>query len=563
MSETPIYRAIAEAFAAEGVTTQFVLLGDGNMHWSIAFDERPGAQTVHVRHEHCAVAAATAYAISTGDVGVASVTCGPGLSQITTALPAAVRAGVPLIVFSGESPMHAKFYNQSIDQAPIVTATGARYIAAHSAKRMPLYIREAFHTARVDRCPVVLGVPYDLQKQPVEATAPYEPIGDHMPDGGRPQPDPEQLARIRDLLLTARAPILIGGRGAIRAGAADAISALAAQTGALLANTLPVRGLFDDDPFSVGVAGGYASELAREVFAEADLVIAFGASLTYYTKDGGSLFPSATTVQVDLAPRSLKDGMTSADLFLTCDARSGAESLARVVQAAHAAGAPLASRFRTPELAERIRPDAADTAHFDIEPGHVDPRAAVFAIDAVVPKSWDLVTGSGHQAYYNSQIRGRPADRFLTVREFGAIGNGLSYALGVAAARRKGDAGELVLIEGDGGLLMHIQELETLKRLSLRMLICVLNDGAYGSEIHKLKAEGIDDSLARFGRPPFHEIARGFGLRGAEITDLGQVPALFDAFAAQDQSEVWNIQISDRVTAPTMRKTIARGHGVM
>ncbi|MEO0671068.1 MAG: thiamine pyrophosphate-binding protein [Pseudomonadota bacterium] len=563
MSETPVYRAIANAFAAEGVDTQFVLLGDGNMHWSIAFDELGGTQSVHVRHEHCAVAAATAYALATGHVGVASVTCGPGLSQITTALPAAVRAGIPLVVFAGESPMHAKFYNQAIDQAPLVTATGARYIAAHSAKRMSVAIREAFHSARIDRCPVVLGVPYDLQKQPAHAGEPYVPIGDHMPDGGRPQPDPRQLERVRDLLLTARAPVLIGGRGALRSQAADAISELAAEAGALLANTLPVRGLFDDDAYSLGVAGGYASDLAREMFAEVDLVIAFGASLTYYTKDGGNLFPAAQTVAVDLAPTSLKDGMATADVFLTCDARAGAVALKDAIKSARSEGESPQSHVRTPALAERLRTEVADSAEFEIADGQVDPRAAVFAIDAVVPKSWDFVTGSGHQAYYNSQIRGRPADRFFTVREFGAIGNGLSYALGVAAARRRGAASELVLIEGDGGLLMHIQELETLKRLSQRILICVLNDGAYGSEIHKLMAEGIDDSLARFGRPPFHEIARGFGLRGAEITDLGQIPSLFEAFAAQDTSEVWNIQISDRVTAPTMRKAIARGHGNM
>jgi thiamine pyrophosphate-dependent acetolactate synthase large subunit-like protein len=69
---------LADAFLAEGVDTQFVLLGDGNMHWSIAFAKLPGVHTVHVRHEHATVAAATAYNVATGKVAVASVTCGPG-----------------------------------------------------------------------------------------------------------------------------------------------------------------------------------------------------------------------------------------------------------------------------------------------------------------------------------------------------------------------------------------------------------------------------------------------------------------------------------------------------
>src|SRR2546430_16752364 len=67
-----LYEALAEAFLAEGVDTQFVLMGDGNMHWSTAFAKLPGVHTVHVRHEHCAVAAATAYNVATGKVAVAS-----------------------------------------------------------------------------------------------------------------------------------------------------------------------------------------------------------------------------------------------------------------------------------------------------------------------------------------------------------------------------------------------------------------------------------------------------------------------------------------------------------
>jgi len=133
----------------------------------------------------------------------------------------------------------------------------------------------------------------------------------------------------------------------------------------------------------------------------------------------------------------------------------------------------------------------------------------------------------------------------------------------VAAARRQGRDGKLVLIEGDGGLLFHIQELETVRRHGMRMLICVMNDGGYGSEFHKLRADGSDDSQAIFGRPAFENIARGFGMRGAEIRDLSVIPKLFADFRAQGESEVWNIQISDKVTAPAIRQVIKRGHGKM
>src|SRR5438132_5320894 len=152
-----LYEALAEAFHAEGVDTQFVLMGDGNMHWCTAFAQLPGVETVHVRHEHVTVAAATAYNVATGKVAVASVTCGPGVTQLMTAMPAAVRARLPLVVFAGETPINAKFDNQAIDQAPLVTATGAHDIAAHSVPRRMDAIREASPIAKVQRWSGVLG----------------------------------------------------------------------------------------------------------------------------------------------------------------------------------------------------------------------------------------------------------------------------------------------------------------------------------------------------------------------------------------------------------------------
>src|ERR1700723_1751789 len=217
-----LYEALAEAFLAEGVDTQFVLMGDGNMHWSTAFAKLPGVHTVHVRPEHV-TAAATAYNIATGKLAVASVTCGPGVTQLRTALPAAVRAGLPMVVFAGESPINAKFYNQYIDQAPLVTATGAHYIAAHSVPRMMDYVREAFHIAKYERCPVVLGIPYDLQKVEYMANQPYETSAMYHPKVGRMQPDPAIVAEAVERLAAARRPIVLGGRGGQRAGARDEV----------------------------------------------------------------------------------------------------------------------------------------------------------------------------------------------------------------------------------------------------------------------------------------------------------------------------------------------------
>ena len=93
-----LYEALADAFVREQVTTCFALLGDANMHWAGALADR-GVNFIYTRHEHAAVAGAAAYSRASGEVGCATVTCGPGLTQIMTILPIAQRARLPLVVF--------------------------------------------------------------------------------------------------------------------------------------------------------------------------------------------------------------------------------------------------------------------------------------------------------------------------------------------------------------------------------------------------------------------------------------------------------------------------------
>jgi thiamine pyrophosphate-dependent acetolactate synthase large subunit-like protein len=314
--------------------------------------------------------------------------------------------------------------------------------------------------------------------------------------------------------------------------------------------------MFDHNPFSIGIAGGFARDIARELGEQADLVVAIGTSLNYYTVDGGLMFPRVEVVQIDTEPLGLQTGLRAADLYLRADARLAA---AAALQKLEARGAP-AARIRSEALARRIREEPADGAEFAVEPGLIDPRRAIDALDRVIPKDYDSVSGAGHQAYFHTAMRGRRPEHYHAIREFGAIGNGISLAIGVAAARRDG---KTVLFEGDGSLLMHIQELEMVARHGLKLLICVLNDGAYGSEVHKLRADGMDDSGSVFGRTDLAAIAKGFGLRGATVTDVAQFAPLFAAYAAQNTAEVWNIHVSDRVVSPSTRRGVGRGHGKM
>jgi acetolactate synthase I/II/III large subunit len=552
MAEKRVYEVLADAFHAEGVRRLFTLTGDGNMHWESAFAALAETRTIHVRHEHTACAMATAFAATTGQVGVASVTCGPGLTQIMTALATAAQARIPIVVFSGEDPINAPWYNQRIDHAPLVTATGALYVAARSIKLVNHHVREAFMLAREHRLPVVLAMPLDLQKQMV-ADNPHVPSTTDMPQLGPRYPHPAQVAAAADRVRAAQRVVLVAGRGAQADGAITACARLADMCNAALTVTLPVRGLFNGHPRYVGVAGGFAHHVTREVFAQADLIIAVGTSLTQHTSDLNTLFTPDQVIQIDDAPPVLRHGQVPARQHIVADAALGVAALCDAL--AIKGPCPAGSGWDILDAAERVHTEPADITDFPPVSGAFDPRDVAQSLSRHTPVHWAHVGSAGHCSYFATHLYNRDAKNFLTIREFGAIGNGLSYAIGRWTAHPDQP---VMLTEGDGGFLMHVQELETIVRHRMKILICLFNDGAFGSEIHKLRADGLSDHGAVFGYGDMAAIARGFGLDGHRITDLDQIPELAQRFEEGEGAALWDFRVSDQVMAPTMRRQTQR-----
>ncbi len=548
MSKLQVSDMLARAFAAEGVDHLFTLMGDANMYWSAAMAKLPGVKVVHARHEHCAVSMADGYARATGKVGVASTTCGPGFTQIMTALTIAARANVPMVVFAGDSPLAASWYIQQLDMAPLALATGAHYVPVKHVDRLLDNVREAFQIAQVERRPVVLSVPMDLQKQAWPHLTDYTSSAELVPTAQRPLPDPAIVDRVADMIAAAEKPIVLAGRGAIWSGARQVLESLAEQSGALLATSLLGKGLFEGNPYALDIAGAFASDFARERFAEADLVIGVGAGLGHYTTEGGYLYSGARTVQIDTNPRGLWQGLRTADLHVRADARAAGEAILARMKA-RGVSRP---GFRTPEMAKQIAADSPDRKEFSVQANTVDPRKAILELDQAIPKDWDIIVGGGH--YFSiamTHMRGRPAEKYHVVNDFGAIGSALPAAIGIAAAR--GD-GKVMLIEGDGSLLMHIQELETIRRQGIRMLISVMNDGGYGAEVHKFRAHGLDPSDAVHGRGDLAGVATGFGLRGASVTQPGQFAPLFKEHQGANIGTVWDVHIDDLIPSRAYRR---------
>ena len=528
------YEALAQAFQQLGVTDCFALMGDANMHWAGAMAEL-GTNMVYTRHEHAAVAAAVAYTRSTGRAGCATVTCGPGLTQVMTILPIAVRAKLPLVIFAGEAPLNKPWYNQEIDQEPFVRACGARYVALHDPATMITQLADAFKMALSESVPVVLGVPFDVQKQewtgdPVSLSQPTiytEPV----------VPEMATLFSAASWLDQAERPSILAGLGAL--DAKEACIALAEKSGALLATTLPARGLFMGQEFLIGLSGGFAPEPAREIFAQADLVVGIGTSLAAHAFDGGKLMPEASVIHLDLNPQEQVQGRKAADMLIRADARLGTEALTKFIQAK--------SGWRSDEMRTACHSALQIPNETETPDGLLHPMGVAHTLGAFIPKDWHVINTSGHCSYFFAQMQDHPQDHFTVIREFGAIGNGTSYALGLATAY---PTRKIALLDGDGSALMHIQELETMKRHNLNILVVIMNDGAYGSEVHKLRADGVSEAGSVFGRPDFAAIATGFGIAARRIEQLHEIPAAVAAFENHDGPMVLDLWTSDQIMSP-------------
>ncbi len=520
------YEALAAAVAEEGTEVTFGLLGDGNMLFQTVLTEEHGVRFVSARHEAGAVAMADGYARATGRPGVCTVTHGPGLTQCGTPLTAARIARSPVLLIAGNTPKGFRLHGQNIEQQPFALATAGAWQEARMPETLAEDVALAFRHVRLGKGPLVFDVGLDAQRAEVGEGWHYTPSMEGIaPTSPRP-PDAERVADVARLLEASERPAIIAGRGAIAADAREPIVALADRIGACLATTLLAKGWFSDHPFNLGIAGGFSDDLAREVFAEADLVIAFGASLNQFTTSHGALFPHAQLVQVELDAERI-GSITPVDQAIVGDAAATAKAL---FAALDELSITPKTELRPVNLAGRVAANAplagVDFAGPD---GGADPREVALTFDRLLPPGRVVLTGIGHYTGYASIYVGVDDPRDLILPwQLGSVGLGLPAAIGAAVGRPDQT---VVVFEGDGGIMMSLPELETAARCGVPLLVVVLDDGAYGAELHILRRHGLPTGLSLFDNPDFPAVAQTLGLESHDaptVEDLERLlPDLF------------------------------------
>jgi thiamine pyrophosphate-dependent acetolactate synthase large subunit-like protein len=502
MERHTVAHAVGGTLARLGVDTVFGLAGSGNFVVTNAL-VAGGARFHSARHEGGAVAMADGWARTTGRVGIASVHQGPGLTNTLTALAEAAKARTPLVVLAGDTPPAALRSNFRVDQHDLVRAVGAAPELLYSPATAAADAARALRRAELERRPVALMMPIDLQ-------AAAAPAGDvaPLPLPEPPAPAADAVARAADVLEAARRPLIVAGRGAVVAGARVPIEALADRIGALLATSAMANGLFAGLPYALGIAGGFAPPLAAELLADSDVILVVGATLNpWTTRHGALLGPGSRLVQVDVEAGAIA-AHQPAEVGVVGDAAATARALLDEL----GARGHRATGRRTPEVARAIAARRWRHEPFDDAPapGTIDPRRLAIALDELLPADRAVAVDSGAFTGWPAMYLDVAEPRaWLFCNAFQAVGLGLGAALGAAVAR----PGRItVAAVGDGGMFLALPELDTAARLRLPLLVVVWNDAAYGAEVHHFAPMGQSVDIACFPDADIAAIARGSGV---------------------------------------------------
>lgn len=532
----------------------FSLMGNGNV-WFIDALETLGHPVVEVRHEVATVASADAYYRASGKLAVATTTYGPGYTNAISALAEASLARIPLIYVVGDAPTSGLRPND-IAQAEMAAACGVPTIYAHPDAVVDRTY-EAIELALQSSKPVVLAIPHDViraEVPPAQQQRLANPPQVREPKVPQPQVDEELIEEI----IGARQLLILAGRGA--RGARKEVTKLAAALGADVATSAPMRGFFGRTPGEVyrnpeeaitkplpgdsyrnlGVCGGFAAPSTQAEMRSADVVLVLGAGLNQFTRAFGDSFaPDARIIQVDVQAQPTSEIVSR---FI----RGGVAEFSHLLYQHIADRAPRRSRV---ELPQPVYPQAEEF----LGDGRLDPRALFSELNEVLPTDRVIVTDGGHfMGWPNMYLDvDGPEQTIMVGTAMQAIGLGFPSAVGVAKATASMQPERtVVMVTGDGGGMMGIADAESFIRVARRGVIVVVNDSAYGAEIHQYAVRGADERTMRLPEFDFAGMLRPLGAETLVIRRLADLAAAREWFRGDREGTlVLDCRVSREVVA--------------
>jgi len=532
--------ALVRMLQLNGVKHIFGLCGDTSLPFYDAMARLDhGIDHILTRDERSAGYMADAYARVTGRPGVCEGPSGGGATYLLPGLVEANESSIPVLGITSDVSVgsRGKFPLTELDQQSLYRPLTKWNTTVDRVDQIPGAVRGAFRAMTTGRPGAAhICLPYDLQKQELDASEVWAQPGHDRYPAMRSRPHQADIERAAERLVAAKCPVIVCGGGVILAAACVMLETLATMLNAPVCTTVSGKGtLADSHPLNAGVVGTNGGVLAtREVVMQADLVFFVGARVGSTTTEHWK-YPARDVPIVHLDV----DGMTigtnyRTDVALVGDALLGLADLNEAVRArlkhrpADAAdGRAIAGKARARKLADFAA--LAASAESPIKPERVVdslnrhlPRGAIVVADPGTPCPY-------FSAYFDAPQAGR---HFITNRAHGALGFAMSAGVGAQFGRP--DA-MVVAAMGDGSFNFTCGELETIVRRGVPLKMVVFSNTVYGW-IKASQKTGYGERYfsVDFNRTDHARVAEAFGVKSWRVEDPAGVDAAIQAALAHD-----------------------------
>ena len=526
-------KLLVKALKEEGVDTLFGYPGACTIDISDELYKQSGIDIILPRHEQALVHEADAYARTTGKVGVCLVTSGPGATNLVTGLATANYDSVPLVCFTGQVARHL-IGNDAFQEVDIVGITRSitKYgVTVRNREDLGRIIKEAFYIARTGRPgPVLIDLPKDVMAELGSAEYPktvnirgYKPsTGVHM----------GQLKKALKMLHKSKKPLFLAGGGVNISHANEIFKEVVEKTQVPVVTTVMGRGAISTEhPLFIGNIGMHGAYAANMAMNECDLLFSIGTRFNdRITGKLHAFAPHAEIIHIDIDTASISRNI-HVDVPIVADAKEAITKMAEYVE-----------KCNTGKWLSTI--DAWKSEH----PLTMKKRQLMSPLDIIneINRQYDeaiLVTDVGqHQMLVSQYAAITEKKKLIMSGGLGTMGYGLPGAIG---AKIGNPDTPVIMVSGDGGMQMNIQELATAVLEELPIVCCIFNNTYlgmvrqwqklfYGKRYSMTNLRSGALSRRTDGQeypeytPDFIKLAESYGAKGIRVTETEEIAAAFE-----------------------------------
>jgi len=511
---------LVKSLQAEGVKYIWGYPGGAVLHIYDAFFKQDTIQHVLVRHEQAAVHAADGYARATGDVGVALVTSGPGVTNAVTGIATAYMDSIPMVIISGQVPTAAIGQDafQECDTVGITRPIVKHNFLVKDVRQLADVMKKAFHIARTGRPgPVVVDIPKDVSfnKTPYNGHPPSVEMRSYNPvrkgHGG-------QIRKALQLLLSAKRPYIYTGGGVLLSNASQELRTLVDMLGFPVTNTLMGLGAYPaSDRKFLGMLGMHGTIEANNAMQNCDVLLAVGARFDDRVIGNPKHFAQneRKIIHIDIDPSSISKRV-KVDVPIVGDVKDVLVELISMIRESSVkpdAGA-LKSWWETIEGWRARDCLGYDRGNQDV----IKPQRVIETLWEMTKDEDVYITSDvgQHQMWAAQFYRFDQPRRWINSGGLGTMGVGIPYAMGIKLARPES---EVFCVTGEGSVQMCIQELSTCLQYNTPIKILSLNNRYLGMvrQWQEIEYSGRYSHSYMDALPNFVKLAEAYGHVGLLI----------------------------------------------